>query len=90
MSSASDLNDDDPQFFADGARWDIGVVIAVAAILSGAVFGWVGVAAVAAVPVGALLIAAATFAFIALVIRSVVKNTQDEFDDIDGGNDESP
>ena len=81
-SSASELGDDDPQFFADGARWDIVVVIAVAAVLAGAVFGWIGVVAVLAVSVGALLIAAATFAFVGLVIRSVAKNAQGELDDV--------
>ena len=81
-SSASELNDDGAQFFADGARWDIVVVIAVAAVLAGAVFGWIGVVAVVAVTVGALLIAAATFAFFGLVIRSVAKNAQGELDDV--------
>jgi len=73
---------DDPQLFADGARWDIAVAIAVAAILAGAVFGWKGAAAVLAFPVALMLIAAVTFAFIVLVMRSVVTNIQDELDDI--------
>ena len=85
--SASELNDDGAQFFADGARWDIVVVIAVAAVLAGGVFGWIGVVAVLAVSVGALLIAAATFAFVGLVIRSVAKNAQTELDGTDGGED---
>jgi amino acid transporter len=81
-SSASELgSDDDPQFFADGARWDIAVVIAVAAILAGAVFGWQGTAVVLAVPVGLMLIAAATFVFIALVMRSVAKSAGDELEE---------
>jgi len=89
MSSASEAGgDEEPQFFADGARWDIAVVIAAAAILSGAFFGWKVVAAVLAVPVGFILVAAATLAFIALVMRSVVNNVDDELADIDEENDD--
>jgi len=73
---------DDPQFFADGARWDIAVTIVVLAILAGAVFGWPGVAAVLAVPVGLFLIAAATLAFIVVVMWSVVENIDEEVENI--------
>jgi len=77
---------DDPQFFADGARWNIAVAIVVLAILAGALFGWRGVAAVLAVPVGLLVMAAATLAFIVVVLWSVVETIDEEVENI--GDDE--
>jgi len=83
MSSASESNTDDvdAQFFADGARWDIGIVIAVAAVFAGAVFGWHGVAAVLAIPVGLVLIAAGTLALIGVVMWSIVQNIGEEVEE---------
>lgn len=81
-SSASDI-DDDPQFFADGARWDIAVGIAVAAILAWAAFGWQGAAVVLAVPTALLLVAVATLGFVVLTMWSVARNTQDALDGVD-------
>lgn len=80
MSSSADLNDD-ARFFAPGAKYKIGMVLAVLAVFAWAVFGWAGVAAVLSVPLLALLGAALTFAFIILVIWSVVNNIEDGLPD---------
>jgi len=82
-SSASEMDDDDPQFFADGARWDIAVAIAVAAILAWGAFGWQGAAVVLAIPTALLLVAVATLGLVVLTVWSVVRNTQDALDEVD-------
>jgi len=81
-SPASELNDD-PRLFAPGVKWSLLVCLGVLSVFAYAIFGWSGVAGVLAVPLFALLVFALTLAFVALMIRSVVKNTQGELDEVD-------
>lgn len=74
---------DNAQLFANGARWDIAVAIAVAAILAGAVFGWRGVAAVLAVPVGIVLVVGAAATIVVISVVAAVKSIEKELEEIE-------